>query len=312
MYINVYFTSFFKNSCLSNPSTPYKPGKRIAEIYLKRSTNNKWLLYIARIGFYNPADTVNDILDNIAIASVPTQTNSPGNADETGDLADKIGRYTDQARLEESKRNYQAAIILYTKVIDLAPGKRDMYESRIKELNGYIRVLADLEEKYSAGYYKDAVKGYSELLKKPESNADYSNSDYYLGRAKCFDKMGQLTKSYNEQIENYNRALKDYAKSYEYDNNNLETIRLRAELYRRMNKNVEALTEYRVYLAKDSADLSVYEAMANLHMLTGNPDQAIKDIDAAMSLGHIDPVSRSKTEYGQRCVICTNEGLFRR
>jgi len=47
IYINVYFTSFFKNNCLSKPSTPYKPTKRVAEIFIKRSTNNKWLLYIS-------------------------------------------------------------------------------------------------------------------------------------------------------------------------------------------------------------------------------------------------------------------------
>ena len=294
IYINVYFTSFFKNSCLSNPSTPYKPAKRVAEIYVKRGTNNKWLLYISRIGFFNPADTINDISDDIAIASPPVQTNLPWHAGETIDAADKISLYIDQARLEEKKRNYQAAINLYSKSIDLAPEKRDMYEARIKELNTYIRTLADLEEKYMAGYYQDAVKGYSALLKKPGLNTDLSNSDYYLGRAKCYDKMGQLTKSYNEQIELYNKALKDYTKSYEYDNNNIETIRLRADLYRRMKRNLEALTEYRIYLAKDSTDLSVYEAMADLHMLTGNPDQAIKDIDLAFSQRNLDPVSASK------------------
>ena len=193
-----------------------------------------------------------------------------------------------------------------------------MYEARIKELNAYFRILADLEEKYKAGYYKDAVKGYSELLKKPELNSDYSNSDYYLGRAKCFDRMGQLTRSYNEQIENYNKALKDYAKSYEYDNNNMETIRLRADLYRRMNRNPEALTEYRIYLAKDSTDLTVYEAMANLHMLSGNPDEAIKDIDAALSQGNIDPVSKSKLNaekgvlYAQKRDYSSAENYFTR
>jgi len=76
MYINVYFTSFFKNICLSKPSTPYKPTKRIAEIFIKKSTNNKWLLYISRISFFNPADTLNDYLDNIVIADAIKHTNS--------------------------------------------------------------------------------------------------------------------------------------------------------------------------------------------------------------------------------------------
>jgi tetratricopeptide (TPR) repeat protein len=318
IYINVYFTSFFKNICLSKPSTPYQPAERVAEIFIKRSTNNKWLLYISRIGFFNPADTLNDYLDNIVIADAIKQTNSSGLIDETMDSADKFSQYIDQARLEEKKRNYQTAVNLYSRAIDLAPGKAGIYESRIKELNTAFRILADLEEKYRAGYYKVAIKGYSELLKKPRLNSDYSNSDYYLGRAKCFDKIGQLTKSYNEQVRNYNDALHDYAKSYEYDNDNMETIRNRADLYRRMNRNVEALTEYRTYLAKDPTDPSVYEAMSELHMLNGNLDQAIKDSDPALSQGNMDPVSKSKLNiekgvlYAQKKDYSSAEDYFTR
>jgi tetratricopeptide (TPR) repeat protein len=318
IYINVYFTSLFKNICLSHPSTSYKPTKRVAEIFIKRSNKNKWLLFISRIGFFNPADTLNDFLDNIVVAASKNQTNSSGRIDETKDSADKFNQYIDQARLEEKKRNYQTAIDLYSRAIDFAPEKRNIYEARIKVLNTSFRILADLEEKYRAGYYKAAIKGYSELLKKPKLNSDYSNSDYYLGRAKCFDKIGQLTRSYNEQMKNYNDALKNYAKSYEYDNDNLETIRFRADLYRRMNRNVEALTEYRTYLAKDPTDPSVYEAMANLHMLNGNLDQAIKDTDPALSEENIDPISKSKLNiekgvlYAQKKDYSSAEDYFTR
>ncbi|HEY4965509.1 MAG TPA: hypothetical protein VII28_03880 [Puia sp.] len=236
MYINVYFTSFFKNICMSKPSIPYQPAKRVAEIFIKRSTNNKWLLYISRIGFFNPADTLNDAVDNVVVTEVINQTNSSGLIDETMDSAAQFSQYIDQARLEEKKRNYQTAIDLYTRAIELAPEKKDIYEARIKELNTSSRILTDLEEKYRAGDYMAAIKGYSELLKKPGVNANYSNSDYYLGRAKCYDKLGQLTRSYNEQVRNYHDALKDYAKSYEYDSDNMETIRCRADLVARMNK----------------------------------------------------------------------------
>ncbi|HTB24122.1 MAG TPA: hypothetical protein VK711_02070 [Puia sp.] len=236
IFINVYFTSFFKNICLSHPSTPYKPANRMAEIFIKRGNDNKWLLYISRIGFSNPADTLNDYSDDIAIVEAKNPSESPERFDETLDSADKFNLYIDQARLEENKRNYQAAINLYTRAIELAPEKRDFYEPRLKELNTSFRILAGLEAKYNAGNYKDAIKGYTELLKKPELNSGYSNSDYYLGRAKCFDKMGQLTKSYNEQVEYYNEALHDYVKSYEYDRDNMETIRCRADLNKRMNR----------------------------------------------------------------------------
>jgi tetratricopeptide (TPR) repeat protein len=241
IFINVYFTSFFQNICLSHPSTPYKPVNRVAEIFIKRSNNNKWLLYISRIGFFNPADTLNDHLDNIVVVDPKSPSESSGLMDETLDSADKFNLYISQARTEENERNYQAAINLYSRAIELAPRERYLYEPRIKELNASFRILADLEAKYNAGDYKAAIKGYTELLKNPGVNSYYSNSDYYLGRAKCFDKMGQVTRSYNEQVEYYSDALKDYAKSYEYDNNNLETIRRRADLYKRMNTNGEVL-----------------------------------------------------------------------
>jgi tetratricopeptide (TPR) repeat protein len=299
MYINVYFTSFFKNVCLPRPSTPYKPTKRVAEIFIRRGTNNKWLLYISRIGFFNPADTLNDFSDNIVIAEAAKQDNSSGGVGETMDPAEKFNLYITQARLEEKRRNYQTAINLYSRAIDIAPEKGEIYRARIKELTASFRILADLEEKYRAGYYKVAVKEYTELLKKPGLNADYINSDYYLGRAKCFDKMGQSTKSYNEQVRYYHEALDDYGKSYEYDNDNMETIRCRADLYKRMNRNVEALTEYRIYLAKDPSNITVYEAMSDLHVQNGNLDQAIKDSDPALSQEGIDPVFKSKLYAGK-------------
>jgi tetratricopeptide (TPR) repeat protein len=298
MYINVYFTSVFQNICLSKPSTPYKPTKRVAEIFIKRGANNKWRLLISRIGFFNYTDTLNDFSDDVVISDAIKQTNSSSPGDEAVD-PDKLNQYIERAHIEEKRRNYQTAINLYSRAIELAPEKRAVYDARIKELSTNFRILTDLDEKYRAGYYKTAIREYSELLKKPGLNTDYSNSDYYLGRGKCFDKMGQLTKSYNDQVRNYHDALNDYGKSYEYDNDNMETIRCRADLYRRMDRNVEALTEYRIYLAKDPTDMSVYEAMSDLHQLSGNLDQAIKDSDPALSQESMDPVFKSKLNTGK-------------
>jgi len=367
IYVNVYFTSYFKNKYLSNPDMPYKPAKRVAEIFVTKGINNKWLLYISRIGFLNPEDTANDFADDMVIFEPKKQADPFGQIDGTRkpeekplvgeikenetttkafndkmaegnmalanhnyalardafmeaftlrpsddaprimltklpigqiennvDSSNKFSQYIDKARLEEKKRNYQAAISLYSKALTLDPQKRSIYEGHIKELNNSFRILAELEEKYLAGNYKNAIKGYSEHLKKPKENSDFSNSDYHLGKAKCFDKMGQLTKSYNEQVKNYNNALQDYGKSYEYDNDNMETIRCRADLFRRMNRNIKALTEYKTYLAKNPADVSVYEAMSDLHVLNGNIEQAINDIDAALSQETINPVLKSK------------------
>jgi tetratricopeptide (TPR) repeat protein len=66
-----------------------------------------------------------------------------------------------------------------------------------------------------------------------------------------------------------------------------------------MNRNAEALTEYRIYLAKDPSDITVYEAMSNLHVQNGNLDQAIKESDPALSQEGIDPVTKSKLYAGK-------------
>ena len=300
IYIDVYFTSVFKNKCLSDPAIPYKPAKRVAEIFVERGNNNKWILYISRIGFFNPSDTLNDFLNNIVIANPKTQAVPSGPIDGTityregQDSSNKFRQYIEQARFEERKRNYQKAIVLYSKAVTLEPKNRGIYEAHIKDLNTSIRILSDLQEKFRAGYYRAVIKEYSDYLKKPMLNSNISNSDYYLGRAKCFDKMGQLTRSYNEQVKNYGDALQDYVKSYEYDNDNMETIRCRAELYQRMDRKIEALTEYKTYLAKDPTDISVYEAMSDLHMLNGNFDEALKDIETGLSQESIDLVSKSR------------------
>ena len=61
-----------------------------------------------------------------------------------------------------------------------------------------------------------------------------------------------------------------------------------------MNRNIEAITEYKTYLAQDPTDIAVYESISTLHMLSGNLDEAIKDIDAALSQENNDQILKSK------------------
>ncbi len=67
-------------------------------------------MYISRIGFFNPADTLHDYLDNIVVVDAKAPSESAGLLDETLDPADKFNLYIIQARIEENKRNYHAAV----------------------------------------------------------------------------------------------------------------------------------------------------------------------------------------------------------
>jgi tetratricopeptide (TPR) repeat protein len=362
MFIKVYFTSIFKNKCKASLDTPYVLTAREAEVYLKKTENNKWVTYISRISFLNPADTVNDFSDDIALIRVDkpggsapldsvskvqmqqnfekelqqtelkkendkydAETKAFNSKMEAGDKAfanheiavamdayteaknmrpydiaprakmDKLlkarddlkmddesryRQYIEGAALEEKMRNYQTAIGLYNKALILKPQESANLDPKIRDLNARIRILLDLNEKYKDGYYKEVIKEYSDHIKK-----DKTNSDFYLGRAKCYDKIGELTKSHNEQLKSYAEAMKDYTKSYDLDNNNLETIRRRGDLYERMGKNLEALREYRTYLLVNKEDVSIYVKMSKLHLaINGNIDDAIADLNDALNV----------------------------
>ncbi|MEP6750344.1 MAG: tetratricopeptide repeat protein, partial [Bacteroidota bacterium] len=180
-------------------------------------------------------------------------------------------QYLYKARLAENKREYQSAVGLYNDAIAQRPDKAAQYEAKKRELTDKFRVTSELDEKYKAGLYKEAIKEYDAAIK-----SNTINSDLYLGRAKCYEK-----------INDFSRALKDYNDSYEADRNNLETIQRRAALYKRNGDYFKALTDYRTYLTINRENIDIYEEMADLSMLINkNTDEAIKDLSDAIT---VDP-----------------------
>ena len=71
------------------------------------------------------------------------------------------------------------------------------------------------------------------------------------------------------------------------DNNNLDAIRSRADLYKHLGKYQDALRDYKMYLLTNKEDVSVYEEISDIHYLeSGNVDDGIKDLNTALN---IDP-----------------------
>ncbi|MEP6749364.1 MAG: hypothetical protein ABJB86_16635, partial [Bacteroidota bacterium] len=65
LYVKVYFTSFFRNGYKIS-DTAYTLNNRVAEIRIEKE-HNKWTPYISRVDFFNPADTANDVLNDIIL-----------------------------------------------------------------------------------------------------------------------------------------------------------------------------------------------------------------------------------------------------
>ena len=351
LYVKVYYSSFFRNPNTTN-DTAYTLNNRIAEISIKRE-NNKWIPYIARIGFYVPADTVNDFTNDLVLTQVKNSGSENGLKDSSsaagrqllfenelkeaerkrlieedriqtqafndliaqGDKAleandftkaldyykqaketrpydplpsGKINnankareratitsdqlfqQYINQALLQEKKREYEMAIVSYNKALTQKPDESAKYEAHIRELTAKFRDLAELEEKYKAGLYKDAIKQYDALIKKNKTI-----SDYFLGRGKCYDKTGDSK-----------NALKDYSQAYDLDANNLDAIQHRADLYKRLNDPYKSLTDYKTYLTISNENPMVYAQMADLRLVINNNnlDEAIKDLSDGLAV----------------------------
>jgi len=177
-------------------------------------------------------------------------------------------QFIKKAQLAEAERKYELAKQYYTNAFTQKPEEASKYADQLKSLNNKIRILSELSEKYISGLYKEAVKDYDAAIKK-----DNQNSDYFLGRGKCYDKLAE-----------YSKALKDYTKSIELDNNNLEALQARANLYKRQNEFFKALTDYKFYLTVDKNNLDIYTEISDLHVLTNNMKAAVEDLDNALAI----------------------------
>ena len=175
---------------------------------------------------------------------------------------------------EEKKRNYREASRLYKNAQKEMPEKSTVLDNKIKEMDNKWEVVSELELKYEAGVnYKDLVDDYDKAIKK---NKD--NSDLYVGRGKCYEKLN-----------NSSKALKDYDYAYSIDKKNLQALLLRAELKKKRNEkddNFSAMADYTKYLNSNDQDLPVYELMSDLRLVIkqDNYDGAVKDLDDGLKI----------------------------
>jgi tetratricopeptide (TPR) repeat protein len=338
-YIKIFFNSELKgkNSSILNP---YKKTRRVAEVRADK-VGNKWVAQIARIGFFSPADSLNESKNDVELVEAPAEATKGkggiqlsakelarqeqveaykkerGEYDGMVSLADsafkvhdyekaieyygkadlinpyeiypkaqlfrikkdlELGKFNEEeilkdyqrnGELAEKRRQYEAAKEFYLKVFEKKPDDKDI-ENKIKSLDQRIRITVELDEKYNMGDYKDAIKGYDKAIK---SNKD--NSDLYVGRGKCYVKMGEKEKE---------KALKDFAKAIELDNTNLVALGNRADLYAENKEYVKAISDYTIYLSIDKNDADVYAARASLRASANNLRQAYEDYDKAIAL----------------------------
>ncbi|MEZ0540255.1 tetratricopeptide repeat protein [Fibrella arboris] len=187
-----------------------------------------------------------------------------------------------QLGLALRKRRYTEALSLAQRIADQQPDSTNLDVQR-KDLVGKARRKAELDERFSAGQYRELVKEYGRLLdaerKQAKQTGDQTNlSDWLLGRGKCLTQLGE-----------YKDALRDLNESLTVDFQNLDALESRADLYARLNDYPKAAADLSVYLTVDPANAELLARRAGYRVRTNRTTEAIADYGEALKISNQNP-----------------------
>ncbi len=190
--------------------------------------------------------------------------------------------YLQEALLKKNQRRYEQAIDFYNRALTIKPGEAAI-SAKVKELTIAINNLSRLDAKYMAGNYKDAIREYEKAIA-----SDPSNSDYYVGRGKCYDRIKESKK-----------ALLDFAKAIEADANNIEAYKARAIVHERLKSIPEAIAAYTICTSIDKYDVAAFIKIADLNMQQDNAEAAM----AVLAKGIITNPAASMLHYRRGSIL---------
>ena len=173
----------------------------------------------------------------------------------------------EKGEIARKKRNYAEALGYFHQVLDKRPDSLAL-QAVIKELTLKSNQKTEYDEQFAAGQYKKLLDEYNKVIKK-----DKTNSDWYLGRAKCYLKL-------NEDKD----ALKDLNTSLELDYTNLDALLVRADLYQKQGNLPKAITDLSAYLIIDPKNDVVFGQRAHLRVGTNNLANADEDFSQAIKI----------------------------
>jgi tetratricopeptide (TPR) repeat protein len=181
-------------------------------------------------------------------------------------------QFMEKADLLARNRQYKEAIDNYQEARKQKPAAAASIDSAVRILTAKFSVLSDLQEKYNAGFVKEALKECKDAIKK-----DPSNSDLYLMQGRCYEKLTDESKSTANALASYSRAI-------ELDPYNLAAIRYRAEIYVRGGDYFKALSDFKLYLTVDKTNMEMYERKSEMHILLKLNTEAVRDLDEALAI----------------------------
>ncbi len=173
--------------------------------------------------------------------------------------------YMQEAVRHRSQRSYDKAIEDYNHALEQKPGDSAALKSK-RSLSLIVSNLAIMEARYTAGKYKEAISEYNKAIK-----GDPANSDYYIGRGQCYEKIKEPKK-----------AMNDYNKAISLDGNYLRAYLAKGDLHAKQDDMANALAAYKICTSLDKKDIRSIIRVAELNAKMGNIPSALTAIDKGL------------------------------
>jgi tetratricopeptide (TPR) repeat protein len=323
IYVKVYFNSLFKNK--SSTDGTYSTTNRIAEIIASKE-NNKWNVLIGRIGFFNPTDTINDVLNDMALI----YTNKPVFSNPADSAAAVAAQLSFEEQLTEERRQKDAddervkqerikqllnkgdkaleqndftdALKYFTDAKEIDPldltvrgqisrARNLEASSAISSKQMYERLLQKAKLEENSRLYENALSDYKEAFSiKPEEQAAY---DAHLKELTVkFRTISEEEEKYKAGL--YKEAIKDYEKAIKKDNKNSDYYFGMGKCYDKLGEISKALKFYSQAYDLDNNNLGAIRYRAELYERTNDNFKALTDYKTYLT------IDKSNTEIYER------------
>ncbi|WP_332369002.1 tetratricopeptide repeat protein [Spirosoma telluris] len=181
--------------------------------------------------------------------------------------AELIRDAREKGEIARKRRNYAEALSYFHQILDKRPDSTAL-QTIIKELTLKSNQKTEYDEQFAAGQYEKLVDAYKKAIK-----TDETNSDWYLGLAKCYLKLNDDK-----------RALTNLDLSLKFDYANLDALLVRADLHRKQGNLPKAITDQSAYLIIDPKNDIVFAQRAQLRVGTNNLANADEDFTQAIKI----------------------------
>lgn len=308
LHLKVYYNSFFPNKSKGN-DTQYVINNRVAEMAIKK-INSRWVTYISNVRFFNPADTLNDVMYDIALKYDPNFDGVSLIAD-SAEAAAKLLSFEQELKEKENQRlieQFQKESQQFKELIDKgdeALNRKDFTQAlqnyiAAKDIRPYdllpiSKINLVNNEKVKEDQRKTQL--FSDLIRdaeRAELNREYRKAIDFYYRAKNENpeegsKKDAKVKLLNAKLRNleeleerykigqYKQAIDGYDALIKKEKPDSDYFLGRGKCYDKLGDSKKAFRDYNQAVSLDESNIQALLFRADLYKRMNEPFKASTD-----------------------------------